>query len=127
MHQYNLFLLIDKDLYTISGHARLARNTSRNEDNLGAGQTLAEARRSRIVALDGRLSVDMADIGGNTCMGRLARCLLILASSPTWSHADIVKGELRDTGVKLHQQRQRLSDTAGSTKDRDLGRLETKS
>lgn len=53
-------------LHTVSGHARLARDTSRDENNLSTLKALAETRRSGVVALDGRLGVDVADIGGDT-------------------------------------------------------------
>jgi hypothetical protein len=41
----------------------------------------------------------------------------------TWAQFDIVKGELGDTRVELHEKRQRLAYTAGGTKDGDLGAL----
>lgn len=36
---------------------------------------------------------------------------------------DIVEGEVGDTGVELHQQRQGLANAAAGTKDGDLGGL----
>jgi hypothetical protein len=50
-----------------------------------------------------RSGVDVADIGGDT-------------GGPS----DIVKGELGNQRVELHQQRQRLPDTPGGAKDGDL-------
>lgn len=41
----------------------------------------------------------------------------------TGSTTDIIEGELRDTGVELQQQRQRLANATGSTEDSDLGGL----
>lgn len=39
--------------------------------------------------------------------------------------ADVVESKIRDTLVELEKERERLSDTAGSTKDGDLGVLKT--
>jgi hypothetical protein len=55
-------------ILTISGHAGLAGDASRDEDDVSTLQTLAEAGRSWIVALDSRLGVDVADVGGDTCL-----------------------------------------------------------
>jgi hypothetical protein len=41
----------------------------------------------------------------------------------TGSTTDIVEGELSDTGVELHQQRQRLANATAGTEDGDLGGL----
>lgn len=41
----------------------------------------------------------------------------------TRAATDIVQGELSNTGVELHQQRQRLANATGSTEDSDLGGL----
>ena len=41
----------------------------------------------------------------------------------TGTATDIVEGELRDTGVELQQQGQRLANATGSTEDGDLGGL----
>lgn len=54
---------------TISSHAGLAGNASGDENDLGTLQALAETRWSWVIALDGRLGVDVADIGGDTCRG----------------------------------------------------------
>lgn len=51
---------------TITSHARLSRNTGRDQDDFRALQALSETRRSRIVALDGAVGVDVADISGHT-------------------------------------------------------------
>jgi hypothetical protein len=51
---------------TISGHARLAGNTGWDENDLSTLQTLAQTGWGWVVALDGRLGVDVADIGGDT-------------------------------------------------------------
>lgn len=51
---------------TITGHAGLARNTSRDEDNLGALKGGSKALRVSIVAGDGALGVDVRDVGSNT-------------------------------------------------------------
>lgn len=45
---------------------------------------------------------------------------------PTWSETDVVERELADPGVQLEQQRQRLSNAAGSSQHRDLRGLEEK-
>ena len=54
------------DLRTISRHAGLAGDTSGNENDLSTLQALAETGGSWIIALDGGLGVDVADIGGDT-------------------------------------------------------------
>ena len=41
----------------------------------------------------------------------------------TRSTADIVESELRNTGVELQQQRERLANTTGGTENGDLGGL----
>lgn len=41
----------------------------------------------------------------------------------TGSETDIIESKLRDARVELEEQGQRLSDTAGSTEDCDLGVL----
>lgn len=51
---------------TITGHARLARNTGRNEDNLGASQALPESLGRGLVTLNCALCVDVTDISGDT-------------------------------------------------------------
>jgi hypothetical protein len=53
-------------LLTITGHARLAGNTGRDEDDLGVGKSILEAGGSRIIASDGAVGVDVAEISGNT-------------------------------------------------------------
>lgn len=52
---------------TVTGHARLSRNTGWNEDDLAAGQALPETRRSWVVALDSALGVDVGQISCDTC------------------------------------------------------------
>jgi hypothetical protein len=51
---------------TITGHARLARNTGRNEDDLSASEGLLQAGGSRVVTGDGAVGVDVAEISGDT-------------------------------------------------------------
>ena len=53
-------------LLTITCHAGLARNTGRDENDLGALERSSEMLGALVVALDGALGVDMADIGGDT-------------------------------------------------------------
>jgi hypothetical protein len=55
---------------TIAGHSRFPWYTSRDEDNFGILQCLPQAGRSGIISGDGALGIDMADIGGNTCLRR---------------------------------------------------------
>jgi hypothetical protein len=90
----------------VTGHAGLAGHAGGNEDNLGALEGGGKARGSGLIALDGRLGVDVGDIGGNTR-----------------GQADIVEGELSDAGVQLEQQGEGLADTTGSAEDGDLGEL----
>jgi len=54
---------------TVTGHARFTRHTGGNDDNVGARQAFAESGGGLIVALDGALGVDMADISSDTCFG----------------------------------------------------------
>jgi hypothetical protein len=90
----------------VTGHAGLARNTSRDEDNLSTSQALLERSITLVVASDGALSVDVADIGGDT-----------------WGAPDIVESELGNSGVELEEEGERLTDTASSTEDSDTGVL----
>ena len=41
----------------------------------------------------------------------------------TGSAADVVEGEVSDTGVQLHQQGERLTNATRGTEDCDLGEL----
>lgn len=45
-------------------------------------------------------------------------------SGLTGGEADVVERELADARVELEEERERLADTAGSTEDGDLGRLQ---
>lgn len=51
---------------TVTGHAGLARNTGRDQDNLGALKSIAQTRRSRVEARDRAVGVDVAQISGDT-------------------------------------------------------------
>lgn len=53
--------------HTVTGHAGLARNTGRDEDDLGALEGIAKARGSRVEARDNAVSVDVAEVSSNTC------------------------------------------------------------
>lgn len=55
-----------KEYSTIAGHARLSWYTSGDEDNFGARESMVQTVVSRFVASDNALSVDMADISGDT-------------------------------------------------------------
>lgn len=50
----------------ITGHTRLAGNTSGDEDDLGALKALLEASSIGVVASDGAVGVDVAQISGDT-------------------------------------------------------------
>ena len=93
----------------VTGHAGLAGDTGGDEDNLGTLEAAGEARRRGVVAGDGRLGVDVRDIGGNT-----------------GSATDIVEGEIGDAGVHLEEKREGLADTARGTEDGNLGELKQK-
>lgn len=118
---------------TITGHARLAGNTSGNEDDLSAGKGSLDAAVGgvRLVAGDllrftislrpscieivacrtyGALGVDVTDISGN-------------AGGAT----DIEERELSDARVELEEEGQRLADSATGTEDGNLGKLYSKS
>jgi len=90
----------------VTGHSRLAGNTSGDENNLGASQALLEVLVALVVTLDGALGVDVANIGGDT------------GCAP-----DIVESELGNSGVKLEEEGERLADTTSSTEDSDTGVL----
>ena len=53
-------------LLTVTGHAGLTGNTGRDEDDLGALEGIGKAALSRLVALNGAVSVDVADISSDT-------------------------------------------------------------
>lgn len=53
---------------TITGHAGLARNTSRDEDDLRALESITETGRGGIETLDGAVGVDVAQISSDTCV-----------------------------------------------------------
>lgn len=53
---------------TVTGHAGLARNTSRDKDDLGAVKGITETRRSRVKTRDGAVGVDVAQISSDTCV-----------------------------------------------------------
>lgn len=58
---------------TITGHARLAGNTSGNEDNLSASKALLQTSGSVwAISLDCALGVDVANVGSDTFIERLA-------------------------------------------------------
>jgi len=90
----------------VTGHSRLAGNTSGDENNLGASQALLEVLVALVVTLDGALGVDVANIGGDTGCA-----------------TDIVESELGNSGVKLEEEGERLADTTSSTEDSDTGVL----
>lgn len=54
-------------LRTITGHAGLARNTSRDEDNLSVSESFLQSGRSRFIASNGAVGIDVAEIGSDTC------------------------------------------------------------
>lgn len=53
-------------MLTITGHAGLAGNTGRDEDDLGALEGSSETLITSLVAVDGGVGVDVGDIGSNT-------------------------------------------------------------
>lgn len=90
----------------VTGHARLAGNTGGDEDDLSALDGGGKTGGRGVEALDGGLRVDVGKVGGDT-----------------GSAADVVEGEVGDTGVQLHEQGERLADTTGGTENGDLGEL----
>jgi hypothetical protein len=120
--------------HTVTGHARLARNTSRDEDDLRALESLAETRGSRLVATDGAVGVDVAQISSDTCRNIELACwkigdLAMLVSDVrrrTRATADIIESKLRNTGVELEQERERLANATSGAEDSDLGGLKMK-
>jgi hypothetical protein len=83
---------------TISGHARLSRDTSRNQNNIRTLQAFSQARRCRVVSLDCALCVDMAEISSNTYPSLpLLACFKhhwVKSGERTWSQSNIVQGKL---------------------------------
>jgi len=57
---------MDGVLLTITGHAGLAGDTGGDEDDLGTLQGVAEAGGSGLVAGDGAVGVDVAQVGRDT-------------------------------------------------------------
>lgn len=55
-------------IHTVTSHAGLARHTSWNDNHLGALERLGQPRGSGLVAHDLAVGVDVANIGGNTCI-----------------------------------------------------------
>jgi hypothetical protein len=106
----------------ITGHTGLTGNTSGDQDDLGVLEAVTETAGIGVVASDGAVGVDVAEISSDTCQEsdnamRCDRC------HHTGSTADIVEGELRNTGVELQEQGQRLANTTGGTENGDLGGL----
>lgn len=58
-------------VHTVTGHAGLARNTGRDEDDLRALESITETGGSRVESGDGAVGVDVADISGDTWIGRI--------------------------------------------------------
>lgn len=51
----------------ITGHAGLAGDTSGDQDDLGVLEAVAESSSIGVVASDGAVGVDVAQISGDTC------------------------------------------------------------
>jgi len=49
----------------VAGHTGLARDTGGDEDDLGALEGVGQAAGGRVIALDGRLGVDVGDVGSD--------------------------------------------------------------
>ena len=97
----------------IARHARLTGDTGRNHNDVGTGQSLAEAligpRRPR--ALAGKVA------GGFGIGGDVAQIRRDAGSSD-----DIVAGELVNLGTELAKHGKRLADATSGTEDGNLGR-----
>jgi hypothetical protein len=68
----------------------------------------------------------VAEISGNTWHIQLLVNAVGTSREPkelTRATADIVQSQLGDTGVQLHQQRERLANATTSTENGDLGGL----
>ena len=112
---------------TVTGHAGLARNTSGDEDDLRALQSITEARGSRVEASDGAVGVDVAQISSDTCRKLATEAWGNSPHQHTRAATDIIEGEVANTGVKLHEKGQGLANATRSTKDGNLGSLGTDS
>ena len=97
----------------IARHARLTGDTGRNHNDIGTGQSLAEAligpRRPR--ALAGKVA------GGFGIGGDVAQIRRDAGSSD-----DIVAGELVNLGTELAKHGKRLADATSGAEDGYLGR-----
>lgn len=56
---------------TVTGHARLARNTGRDEDNLSISESLLQSGGSRVISGNGAVGVDVAEISSDTYRKKL--------------------------------------------------------
>jgi len=131
-------------LRTITGHAWLARNTGRDQDDLSTSQALLDAGSIGLVTLD-LVGVSRRD---PSILALLHTVLLVLmwetsAATPvrqwsinsslgpvvesqsdrTWGTLDVVERKLGNARVELEEKRQRLANTASSTENGDLGVL----
>jgi hypothetical protein len=59
-------LATDDAIHTVTGHAGLAGNTGRDEDDLGALESITEARLVGLVARDGAVGVNVAKVRSDT-------------------------------------------------------------
>lgn len=134
---------MEANRHTITGHARLARNTSGDENNLGASEAGLETLGCGLVPLDRALGVDVTDISSDTYSVVSGwRQQSAFTDILTWAATDIVAAgilaigtgaevgrnvqcKLGHSGVQLHQQGQRLSDSTTSTEDNDFRGLQS--
>ena len=110
-------------LLTIARHARLTRNTSRNQNNLSIFESCLKTAWCWIVTSDCALGIDMADIGGDTFACKLNGLPKSSSHRHTWATLDIVESKLSDPRIELHQQRQWLPYATSGTENGNLGEL----
>lgn len=110
---------------TVTGHAGLAGDTGRDEDDLSALEGLGEARGRGVIAANLALGVDVANVGSDTWRGLLA-CNWGCGDDGgrTGRKTDVVEGKLADPGVELEEEGERLANATGGTEDGDLGGLQ---
>lgn len=57
---------IQNVFHTVTSHAGLTGNTGRDKDDLGTLESIAEASFAGVVAVDGAVGVDVAEISSDT-------------------------------------------------------------
>lgn len=75
-------------MHTITGHAWLARNAGRDQDNLTAAQAVFEALGSWVVALDDAVGVDVSNISRDAYAVKLYQSIVNRPTPRDNAHQD---------------------------------------